>query len=413
MGQALEGITVLDLSKYAPGPYCTMILGDLGADVIKVEEFGSPKGRRAEQMKGTAKAPIFREFASSNSPFNPLDRNKRSVALNLKMAMGQRIFYQLVERADVVVEGFRPGVAKRLGIDYETLQGMNQRIIYCAITGYGQNGPYRDLVGHDINYISQGGAVDIMSQPGMHPPIPGNLIGDMAAGGMQGAIGILAALMARVRTGRGQFVDISMTDGVVSLLSLYLGGHFQYGQLREEEDRITTGATHSNDYYKTKDGKFISISCAAEPWFYANLCKALSCEEFIPYQTDPGRAPEIKAFFEKKFLTKTRDEWFNILSQLDIPVGKVYKLDELASDPQLFHRQMIVEIDHPVEGKIPQAGISIKLSETPGTIRRLGQAIGESTEEILVEIGYSKEEVKKLQDEGVVSTGSPPHPEEA
>jgi crotonobetainyl-CoA:carnitine CoA-transferase CaiB-like acyl-CoA transferase len=389
-----------------------MILGDLGADIIKVEEFGSPGGRRAEQMKGTVKVPVFREFASPNSPFNPLDRNKRSMALNLKMAMGQRIFYQLVERADVVVEGFRPGVAKRLGIDYETLKEINQRIICCAITGYGQDGPYRDLVGHDINYISQGGAVDIMSQPGVHPPIPGNLIGDMAAGGMQGAIGILAALMARGRTGRGQFVDISMTDGVVSLLSLYLGGYFKYGQYHEQEDRMTTGATHSNDYYKTKDGKFISIACAAEPWFYANLCKALGCEEYIPYQTDSEKAQEIKAFFEKRFLTKTRDEWFHILSQLDIPVGKVYKLGELASDPQLLHRQMILEIDHPVEGKIPQAGISIKLSETPGTIRRLGEALGESTEEILVEIGYSREEIKKLREEGVVRTGPPPRREE-
>jgi crotonobetainyl-CoA:carnitine CoA-transferase CaiB-like acyl-CoA transferase len=407
--QALEGIKVLDLSKYAPGPYCTMILGDLGADVIKVEEFGSPKGRRAEQMKGIAKAPIFREFASPNSPFNPLDRNKRSIALNLKMAMGQRIFYQLVERADVVVEGFRPGVTKRLGIDYETLKEINKQIIYCAITGYGQNGPYRDLVGHDINYISQGGAVDIMSQPGAHPPIPGNLIGDMAAGGMQGAIGILAALMARIKTGRGQFVDIAMTDGVVSLLSLYLGGHFQYGELRKQEDRITTGATHSNDYYRTKDGKFISIACAAEPWFYANLCKALGCEEFIPYQTDLEKADEIKAFFEQKFLTKTRDEWFNILSPLDIPVGKAYKLDELASDPQILHRRMILDLDHPVEGKVRQAGISIKLSETPGTVRRLGQALGENTEEILAEIGYSREEIKKLRNEGIVGTGSAPH----
>jgi crotonobetainyl-CoA:carnitine CoA-transferase CaiB-like acyl-CoA transferase len=410
MVQALEGIKVLDLSKYAPGPYCTMILGDLGADIIKVGEVGSPTGRRAEQMKGTEKAPDFREFASSNSPFNPLDRNKRSIALNLKMAMGQRIFYQLVERADVVVEGFRPGVAKRLGIDYATLKEINKQIIYCAITGYGQDGPYRDLVGHDINYISQGGAVDIISQPGAPPPIPGNLIGDMAAGGMQGVIGILAALMARVKTGRGQFVDISMTDGVVSLLSLYLGGHFQYGT--RQEDRISAGATPSNNFYKTKDGKFISIACAAEPWFYANLCKALGCEEFIPYQTDAKKAQEIKAFFEQKFLTKTRDEWFNFLSQSDIPVGKAYNLDELASDPQLVHREMIVEIDHPVKGKIKQAGISIKLSETPGTIRRLGQALGENTEEILVEIGYSKEEIQKLRKEGIVDTESPPRLDE-
>ena len=404
MVQALEGIKVLDLSKYAPGPYCTMILGDLGADVIKVEEAGSPTGRRAEQMKGTTKPPVFREFASPNSPFNALDRNKRSIALNLKMAVGRRIFYQLVERADVVVEGYRPGVTKRLGVDYETLKEINHRIIYCAITGYGQDGPYRDLVGHDINYISQAGAVDVISQPGTPPPIPGNLIGDMAAGGMQGVIGILSALMARGKTGRGQFVDISMTDGVVSLLSLYLGGHFEHRA--RQEDRISTGSTPANNFYKTRDGKFISIACAAEPWFYANLCKALGCEEFIPHQTNPEKAPEIKEFFEQTFRSKTRDEWFNILSQLDIPVGKAYSLDELASDPQLAHRAMIVEIDHPVKGKVRQAGISIKLSETPGTIRRLGQALGENTEEVLREVGYSGEEIEKLRKEGVVGTGS-------
>jgi len=394
----------LDLSKYAPGPYCTMILGDLGADIIKVEEAGSLTGRRAEQMKGTTKPPVFREFASPNSPFNPLDRNKRSIALNLKMAVGRRIFYQLVERADVVVEGYRPGVTKRLGVDYETLKEINHRIIYCAITGYGQDGPYRDLVGHDINYISQAGAVDVISQPGTPPPIPGNLIGDMAAGGMQGVIGILSALMARGKTGRGQFVDISMTDGVVSLLSLYLGGHFEHRA--RQEDRISTGSTPANNFYKTRDGKFISIACAAEPWFYANLCKALGCEEFIPHQTNPEKAPEIKEFFEQTFRSKTRDEWFNILSQLDIPVGKAYSLDELASDPQLAHRAMIVEIDHPVKGKVRQAGISIKLSETPGTIRRLGQALGENTEEVLREVGYSGEEIEKLRKEGVVGTGS-------
>ena len=168
------------------------------------------------------------------------------------------------------------------------------------------------------------------------------------------------------------------------------------------------GATHSNNFYKTKDGKYISIACAAEPWFYANLCKALGCEEFIRYQTDPEKAQEIKAFFEQKFLTKTRDEWFDILFPLDIPVGKAYSLDELASDPQLAHRQMIVEIDHPVEGKIKQAGISIKLSETPGKIRRLGQALGENTEEVLGEMGYSREEIEKLRKEGVVGTGEKP-----
>jgi crotonobetainyl-CoA:carnitine CoA-transferase CaiB-like acyl-CoA transferase len=384
-----------------------MILGDMGADIILIEEITAPTGRRAEQMKGAGKTPIIEEFASPDSPHNPLNRNKRSMGLNLKTDTGRRIFYQLTEKADVVVEGFRPGVAIRLGIDYPTLRKINKKIIYCAITGYGQNGPYRDLVGHDINYISMGGAASIMCEPGDRPPLPGNLVGDMAAGGMQAVIGILTALVARAKTGKGQFVDIAMTDGVVSLLSLYLGGYFQHGKLPKPEARLSSGASPLNTYYKTKDGKFISIACAVEPWFYANLCKALDCNEFISYQSDIEKTDTLKDFLEKKFLTKTRDEWFNILHDKDIPIGKVYSLDELPSDPQLLNRKMIVEIDHPVAGKIKQPGISIKLSETPGAIRRVGPARGEHTNEILGEMGYSVEEIRKLQDEGAVTTNTP------
>jgi crotonobetainyl-CoA:carnitine CoA-transferase CaiB-like acyl-CoA transferase len=295
-------------------------------------------------------------------------------------------------------------VVKRLGVDYSTLKEINHRVIYCAITGYGQDGPYRDLVGHDINYISQGGAVGIMN----HPAIPGNLIADMASGGMQAAIGILAALMARERTGRGQFVDIAMTDGVVSLLSLYLGGYLQTGHLIDQEDRISTGAKPFYNFYETKDGKSISIACFPEPWFYANLCRALDCEEFVPYQADPKKSEEIKTYFTKKFLTRTRDEWFDILSRADVPVGKVYNLDELPSDPQIRHRKMIVELDHPTVGKVKQPGISVKLSETPGAIREFSPRPGQHTNEVLSELGYKKEEIQKLQGEGIVGSAHTP-----
>jgi crotonobetainyl-CoA:carnitine CoA-transferase CaiB-like acyl-CoA transferase len=406
--QALEGVTIVDLSKYAPGPYCTMILGDLGADVILIEEVGAPTGRRAERARGPANVG-FEEFASPHSPYNPLNRNKRSMGLNLKTDAGRRVFYQLTERADVVVEGYRPGVAKRLGVDYPVLRKINEKIIYCAITGYGQDGPYRDLVGHDINYLSLGGAAGMMSQSGVRPPIPGNLLGDMAAGGMQAAVGILAALMARERTGSGQFVDISMTDGVVSLLSLYLGGYFEHGRLPEKEAQISTGATPLYRYYKTKDGKFISIACAAEPWFYANLCKSLDCEHFLSREMDPEMADELGHHLEQKFLTKTRDEWFEFFHGKDIPIGKVYALDELATDRQLLHREMFIELDHPLEGKVKQPGISVKLSETPGRIRRIGPALGEHTREILTEMGYGEEDIGRLQKEGAIPTAMPNH----
>jgi crotonobetainyl-CoA:carnitine CoA-transferase CaiB-like acyl-CoA transferase len=399
--QALEGLKVLDLTRYAPGPFCTMLLGDLGADIVRVEEIGLPDGRRAEQMKGMDKIPHPSEFASPDSPYNPLNRNKRSIRLNLKTAEGQRIFHRLAEKADVVVEGFRPGVTGRLGIDYPALKEINPRLIYCSITGYGQDGPYCELPGHDINYIASAGVMSAISLPGLRHPVPGNLVGDMAAGGMQAAIGILAALAAREKTGRGQFVDIAMTDGAVGLLCLYLSRYFQSGTIPEPGERVSCGTAHFYNCYETSDGKFISIGCS-EPWFFANLCRTLGCENFIPHQTDPEKAGEIKAYFERKFLSRTRDAWFEVLSKADIPVSKVYALDELSEDPQLKHRQMIVEVDSG-KGKIRQAGISIKLSDTPGKIRNPGSSPGENTVEILTELGYDREKIQQLLAEKIVA----------
>ena len=197
----LTGIKVLDLTKLAPGPFCTMILGDLGAEVIKIEEPGPPTGRRAQQAGGAPAQNIAGGFSAS--PFNALNRNKKSIGLNLKSGPGKEIYFRLAQRADVVVEEYRPGVAQRLGIDYEKLAARNPRLIYCAITGYGQDGPYRNLVGHDLNYIATAGMLSILGRKGEPPTIPHNIIADYAGGGMHGAIGVLAALAARQQTGRG------------------------------------------------------------------------------------------------------------------------------------------------------------------------------------------------------------------
>ncbi|MFC1920174.1 CaiB/BaiF CoA transferase family protein [Chloroflexota bacterium] len=403
MTQALEGLNILDLTRYAPGPYCTMILGDLGADIIKIEGVEpatrSSNGQTQEKMF----VPAAEEFAVPGSAYDPLSRNKRSIQLNLKTAEGKRIFLKLAEKADIVIEGFRPGVMERLGIDYPALKEKNERLIYCAITGYGQDGPYRDLPGHDINYISQSGVIGAMSKPGERPLIPGNLIGDIAAGGMQAAVGILAALAAREKTGKGQFVDISMTDGAVSMLSLYLGRFFQSGKPPEEQ-RVTCGATPYYNHYKTGDGKYISIG-SPEPFFFNSLCRVLDCEDLIPYQMDTDKANDIKQRFAEKFLLKASAEWFEILSKADVPVSRVYSLDEVAEDPQLKYRQMIIEIDHPTEGKVKQVGIPIKLSETPGSIRNAGAGTGENTAEVLSGLGYSDDEISKLKTEGVIGTG--------
>jgi crotonobetainyl-CoA:carnitine CoA-transferase CaiB-like acyl-CoA transferase len=401
MTMPLEGITVLDLTRLAPGPYCTMILADLGADVIKIEEPGPPTGRRAEQASGLAPVPPL-HGVDRHAPHWALNRNKKTIGLNLKHEEARQIFYRLAERADVVVEEFRPGVAKRLGIDYDTLRPRNPRLIYCAVTGYGQSGPYRDLVGHDINYLSMAGCLGMIGERDGPPVIPHNLIADFAGGGMHGAVGILAALMARERTGRGQFVDISMTDGVYSMLVSQLSAYFATGAVPRRGETTLDGGAHYYNTYETKDGKWLSIG-AIEPWFYANLCKAIGREDLLPCEFVEGEQRQaLKATLQETFKTKTRDEWFAILSRHDICVGKVYDLDETEHDPHLRARDMIVEVEHPEAGPVKQVGISVKLSETPGQIRFLAAPLGAHTDAVLTGLGYGTETIAALRQAGAI-----------
>jgi len=389
----LEGVKVLDLSRLAPGPFCTMVLGDLGADVLKVE--GPREGKLAPTGRNI---PVDEEWEAVH---NSLERNKRSIVLNLRSEEARQIFYQLVKSADVIVEGFRPGVVKRLKVDYDTVREMNPRIIYCSVTGYGQDGPYHNMVGHDINYISIGGALGIIGIPGGAPVIPANLIADFAAGGMNSTIGILAALMARDKTGKGQYVDMALGDGVVSLMAQSLSRYFSSGTVPERGNDLLTGGVPHYSIYEAKDGKYVSIGCL-EPWFYENLCRALGREDFIPHQDAEEKKEEIFSAFKEIFRTKTRDEWFDFLSQWDICVGKIYEPNELSSDPQLAHRKMILELDHPKYGKVKQVGISQKLSDTPGSIRSFGPLHGQHTEEVLRDLGYTGEQIEELRRQGTI-----------
>jgi len=395
----LSGIKIIDMTKLAPGPHCTMILGDLGADIIKVEEPGAPTGRRAEQGGATGK--VKRVVGFGSVPTNALARNKKSIGLNLKSGPGKEIFVRLAQRADVVVEEFRPGVAKRLGIGYDVLSVRNPRLIYCAVTGFGQTGPYKDLVGHDLNYIAHSGALSLIGRRDQPPTIPLNLLADYAGGGMHAAIGVLAALVARGQTGRGQFVDIAMLDGVMLLIAQALSTYYTNDKIPRRGNTSMDGAAPYYNLYETSDGKTITIG-SVEPWFYANLCRAMGCEQYITDQNNHAKWTEMQEHLAGLFKTRTRDQWWEHLIKADICVGRMLTLDELADDPQIRARNMIVEVETPTGEKVRQVGISVKLSETPGSIRSLAARLGEHTEEVLGDLGYSMADIARWREEGAI-----------
>lgn len=384
----LEGIRVLDLTRLAPGPFCTMLLGDLGADVIVVEE-PPGVGRRFDAMTN-----------ERSQAFNALARNKRSIGLNLKDPRAQEAFLRLAERADVVVEGFRPGVVQRLGVDYDTVSRRNPNIIYCSLSGYGQTGPYAPLVGHDINYISVGGALGMIGWPGQPFAIPMNIIADFAAGGLYAAFAILAAVIARQHTGRGQYIDMAMSDGVTSLITFIANQYFAGGHVPKPGADFLNGAVPAYHVYQTADDRWLSIGCL-EPWFWAELCKTLGCEEFIPHQNDRQKFPEMFDFFRRKFRERTRDQWFAELRQHDICVAPVYSLDEVFADPHVQARGMIVELPHPEFGPVRQVGIAPKFSATPGSVRSLAPRRGQHTDQLLQEAGYAQPEIEAMRAEGI------------
>lgn len=389
----LEGIKILDLSRLAPGPFCSMMLGDMGADVLLVE--APADGKLAPALGG--RGGDIEKMAA----YNMMSRNKRSIVLNLREPDARDVFYRLADTADVVLEGFRPGVVKRLGVDYDTLKERNPRLVYCSLSGFGQTGPYSQLVGHDINYISVGGALGMIGWPGEPPAIPMNIIADFAGGGMHAAFGILAALMARERTGRGQYVDIAMSDGVLYLLASLVGNVLMGGPSPSRGATVLNGSVPHYNVYECSDGGWISLG-SLEPHFFVNLCKTLGREDFIPHQYDSAKRDEIATFFRDTFRTKPRDEWFNILSQTDICAGPVYSLAEALKDPHNLARQMVIEVDHPTLGKVKQVGIGAKLSDTPGSVRSTAPIAGQHTDDVLASIGFDAAAIAAMRERGVV-----------
>jgi crotonobetainyl-CoA:carnitine CoA-transferase CaiB-like acyl-CoA transferase len=376
---ALENVRILDLSRQLPGPFCAMMLGDLGAEVTTIAAPNDPLG---------AGIPM-------------LTRNKRHMTLNLKSAAGRAVFDKLVADTDVVLEGFRPGVTTKLGIDYPRLAGLNPRLIYCSISGYGQDGPYREKVGHDLNYIGYAGVLGVTGTAGGPPVIPGVQIADIAGGTLMATIGILAALLARTHTGRGQLVDIAMLDGAFACNVFHILMQL-IGQGTARGDTRLTGRYACYAVYETADRKHVSVG-ALEGHFWRNLCEHFGRADLIPLQFAEGEDRErVLAFFRDAFKRKTRDEWVRELEPVDICFGPVNDVAEALADPQLQARGMVLEEEHPQFGRVRTIGSPIKLSATPPAMRRPPHAFGEHTDEILRELGYDAAAIKGLHDEGAV-----------
>jgi len=393
----LEGIRVLDLSRILTGPFCSMILADLGAEVIKVEMPGRGDDTRVW-------GPPF--IKGESAYFLCLNRNKKSITLNLKNEKGREILYKLVQKCDVFLENFKPGVTKRLRMDYETICKINPRIIYCSITGFGQFGPYRDYPAYDIVIQGMGGLMGITGEPDRPPVRIGVAITDIGAG-MYAAIAILSALIAREKTKKGQWIDVSLLDSTVSWMTYMAANYFATGMVPKR-----MGSAHPNivpyQCFKARDGKYLTVAVGNDR-IWKNFCEVLGLENMVEnpkFATNPKRVEnrdELIPVLEKVFLSRTRDEWIEILLKKGVPCGPVYAMDEVFRDPQVLHRKMLVEIEHPKVGKIKQIGIPMKFSETPGEIKVPPPLLGQHTEEILKNLlGYSEEEINQLRSEEVI-----------
>ena len=367
----LRDLRLLDLSRQLPGPFCSTMLADLGMDTLVIANPTDPFG--------------------TGIPF--MARNKRSMTLNLKSEEGRQIFYELAKDADVILEGFRPGVTDRLGIDYKTIAEVNPRLVYCSISGYGQDGPYRDKVGHDVNYLGYSGVLGVSGVAGGPPQIMPVQVADLGGGALMAATGILAALMARDHTGRGQLVDISMTDGSVALNAIHLLLHFVRGSQPERGTTQLTGHYPCYAVYETKDGKHVTVG-ALEGHFWKNLCTALGVEQFVADQFAEGeRREEMFRVIGAKFREKTRDEWVRELEPIDICFGPVNTIAEALVDPQLQARGMV----HTVDG-LTLIGSPVKLSDTPALAPSAPASLGEHTEDVLRQLGYDDAKIAALRE---------------
>ncbi|MDQ6835596.1 MAG: CoA transferase [Actinomycetota bacterium] len=393
----LEGLTVLDLSRLLPGPFCSLLLSDFGADVIKVEDTGPGDYVRW--------APPYYEGADETARsalFLALNRGKRSVRVNLKSAAGQEVLLRMVHDADVLLESFRPGVMDRLGVGYERLREVNPGLVYCAISGYGQDGPNRNRSGHDTNYLGLNGLLGLTGEAGGAPVQSAGQIADIGGGSLMAAVGILVALRERERSGRGQLVDCSMFDGSLSWLAMVAAEAFASGRAPRRGELQLAGHFVCYRPYECADG-YVSLG-ALEPKFWSAWCEGVGRPDLVPSQFDaPGS--EAHAAVAEIFLGRTREQWRQFAAQHDCCLEPILDLDEVLDSELVRAREMVVALDQPgVAEPVKQLGVPIKLGRTPADPGRSpGPGLGEHTDEVLGAAGYSPEEIAALHQSGAIA----------
>lgn len=394
MAYPLENIKVLDLTRVLAGPYATMILGDLGADIIKVEM----------PVVGDDARHFGPYMNSESAYFMSLNRNKRSITLNLKSEKGRQILLDMVKEVDVIVENFRPGTMEKLGLGYEDLIKINPKLIYAASSGYGHTGPYSKRAAYDAVVQAMGGLMSITGKEGGEPTRVGTSVGDITAG-LFTTIGILAAVNSRNETGKGQKVDVAMLDCQVAILENAISRYVVTGDVP-----APGGNKHPSivpfEPFETVNGQI--MVAAGNDVLWSNFCKAIDTYPLCKderFATNPLRAKnykELRPLLGEAMIVKTTEEWQDILDDAGVPNGPINTIDKVVTDPQVLAREMIMEIDHPVEGKLKVPGIPIKLSETPGDIRMTSPLLGQHTEEILKELlNYDDAKIEELKKENI------------
>jgi crotonobetainyl-CoA:carnitine CoA-transferase CaiB-like acyl-CoA transferase len=389
MSQVLEGIKILDLTRYLAGPYCSMILGDLGAEVVKIER---PKTGDGSRQWG----PPF--IHGESAYFLSVNRNKKSVTINLRTKEGCEIVRKMASTYDVLIENYRPGIVQKLGLDYETLSKINPQLIYCSISGFGQTGPYREKPSYDIVGQAMGGLMSLTGEENRPPVKIGVAISDIFAG-MYAVIGILSALIARKKTGKGQLIDVSLLDGLVSILSHQAGNYLVSGI-----DPKRLGSAHPTiapyQAFQASDSYF--VIAVGNDALWQRFCQGVNLPELVTdsrFATNPDRVKnraELTQLLNAHFQKKTVEEWLSLIENAGVPCGPVLRLSEVFNDPQVLHRKMVEELEHPSAGHIRVVGTPLKLSTTPASIRTSPPILGEHTVDILQSLGYTPSEIAEF-----------------